>query len=175
MATVEQDRRYTEAAAEFGPALERLARGYEADADRRRDLIQDIHVALWRSLSGFDGRCSLRTWVYRVAHNTATSHILKSRRSRQSAWVTLDDDLKSDAPDIEETLHTQQALARLTQLIQRLQPQDRQIILLYLEGVDAAGISDITGLKAGHVATKIHRVKTLLRNKFHSQGDRHDG
>ena len=117
----------------------------------------------------------MRTWVYRVAHNTATSHILKSRRSRQSAWVTLDDDLKSDAPDIEDALHTQQALARLTQLIQCLHPEDRQIILLYLEGVEASGISDITGLKTGHVATKIHRIKTLLRNQFHGQGGRHDG
>ncbi len=66
-----------EAAAEFGPALDRLARGYEADADLRRDLRQDIHTELWRSLARFDGRCSLRTWVYRVAHNTAASHVLK--------------------------------------------------------------------------------------------------
>jgi RNA polymerase sigma-70 factor, ECF subfamily len=62
--------RYEEASAAYGAALERLARAYEADPDRRRDLLQEIHIALWRSLEGFDGRCSLRTWVYRVAHNT---------------------------------------------------------------------------------------------------------
>src|SRR5688572_2111714 len=43
----EADDLYGKAAAEFGGALERLARGYEADSDRRRDLLQEIHVALW--------------------------------------------------------------------------------------------------------------------------------
>ncbi|MBS0359912.1 MAG: RNA polymerase, partial [Proteobacteria bacterium] len=39
-----QDERYAAAAAEFGPALERLARGYEANPEARRDLVQDIHL-----------------------------------------------------------------------------------------------------------------------------------
>jgi DNA-directed RNA polymerase specialized sigma24 family protein len=47
-----------------------LVRGYEADPGRRQDLLQDIHIALWRSFAVFDERCSLRTWVYRVAHIT---------------------------------------------------------------------------------------------------------
>ena len=69
-----QDERYAQAAETFGGAIERLARAYEAGPEERRDLVQDIHVALWRSFAVFDGRCSLRTWVYRVAHNTAASH-----------------------------------------------------------------------------------------------------
>ena len=67
------------AAAQYGSALERLARGYEGDPDRRRDLLQEIHIVLWRSFDRFDGRCSLRTWVYRVAHNAATSLVLRRR------------------------------------------------------------------------------------------------
>ena len=42
----EQDERYRGAAAEYGGALERLARAYEADPDWRRDLLQEIHLAL---------------------------------------------------------------------------------------------------------------------------------
>jgi N-acetylneuraminic acid mutarotase len=38
---------------------------------RCRDLLQEIHFQLWRSFAHFDHRCSLRTWVYRVAHNVA--------------------------------------------------------------------------------------------------------
>ncbi len=57
MSDSQQDEAYRAAAAEFGPALERLARGYEAEPDRRRDLLQDIHFALWRSFALFDGRC----------------------------------------------------------------------------------------------------------------------
>ena len=69
----EQDDLYQRAAAEYGPALGRLTCGYEVDPDRRRDLLQEIHLALWRSFEGFDARSSLRTWVYRVAHNTSIS------------------------------------------------------------------------------------------------------
>src|SRR6195256_1206535 len=85
-----QDGLYAEAAATYGAALERLARAYESDADRRLDLLQEVHVALWRSFAAFDGRCSLRTWVYRVAHNVATSQVSR-RRSRAPTLVGLDE------------------------------------------------------------------------------------
>src|ERR1700685_3974247 len=80
----DQDELYREAAAMHAVELERLRRAYEADADKRRDLVQEIHVALWRSFAGFNGTCSTRTWVYRVAHNTATSHVLRERRRSHS-------------------------------------------------------------------------------------------
>ena len=78
--TVGQDDLYAQATDVYGAALERLARAYEAAPDARRDLLQDIHLAVWRSLENFEGRCSLRTWVYRVAHNVAVSHVVRQRR-----------------------------------------------------------------------------------------------
>ena len=78
----DQQTRYRDAVAQYGPAIERLARAFEADADERRDLVQDIHVALWRSFRNFDGRCSVGTWTYRVAHNVAVSHALRRKRLR---------------------------------------------------------------------------------------------
>lgn len=86
-----QDDLYTEAAGVYGAALERLARAYEIDPELRRDLLQEIHIALWRSFGGFDGRCSLRTWVYRVAHNAAASHVLHQRRTKVETLVGLDE------------------------------------------------------------------------------------
>jgi len=44
---------YRQAAQDYGVALERLAYAYEADADQRRDLLQEIHLALWRSFDKF--------------------------------------------------------------------------------------------------------------------------
>ena len=64
------------------------------------------------------------------------------------------------------------ALDRLTQLIQRLKPLDRQVILAYLEGMDAEAIGELTGLSARNVATKIHRIKSLLTQQF-NEGGRH--
>jgi len=166
-----QDERYSQAAAEYRPALERLARAYEADPDRRRDLIQDIHVALWRSFALFDGRCSLRTWVYRVAHNAAASHVLTRRRARAGAMVGLEDlDVSDGAPNPEEALGEHQALQKLMAMIRALKPPDAQVMLLYLEDLDAAAIGEITGLSAGAVATKIHRIKSVLAKRFQDGG-----
>ncbi len=80
-AEVTQNRLYSEAAEKYGLELERLGRAYEADPEKRRDLLQEIHFQLWRSLQRFDARCSIRTWVYRVAHNVAASHVIRERRT----------------------------------------------------------------------------------------------
>jgi RNA polymerase sigma-70 factor (ECF subfamily) len=78
----QQDTRYLAAARQYGAMIERLARGYEADAELRRDLVQEIHAALWRSFAIFEEQCSERSWVHRIAHNVGVTHILTSRRTR---------------------------------------------------------------------------------------------
>ena len=160
---------YQEAAESYGAALERLARAYETDPELRRDLLQEIHVALWRSFEAFDGRCSLRTWAYRVAHNVGASHITRQRRIQSQTLVGLEE--LENLPDTDSTdADRNHALTRLLDLIQRLKPLDRHVILSYLEGLDAASIAEITGLSAGNVATKIHRIKTMLARQF-QQGE----
>ena len=161
------DQMYEEAAAAFGPALQRLARGYEADPDRRLDLLQEIHFNLWRSFADFAGRCSLRTWVYRIAHNVAASHVAKSRRLTSRMLVGLEDiEALPATKNSEAVIAGRDALGHLLRMIQRLKPLDRQVILSYLEGMDAASIGEITGLSPGNVATKIHRIKSILARWF---------
>jgi RNA polymerase sigma-70 factor, ECF subfamily len=160
---------YAQTAATYGTALERLARAYEPNADRRRDLLQEIHLALWRSFAGFDGRCSLRTWVYRIAHNTATSQVLR-RKASAPTLVGLDELEAQADEDTHAIVDERHAMDRLLRLIHRLRPVDRQIILLYLEGLDAASIGEITGISARNVATKVHRIKAILKRRFHAAG-----
>jgi RNA polymerase sigma-70 factor (ECF subfamily) len=169
-----QDERYLRVQAEYGPALERLARAYEANPDHRRDLLQDIHVALWRSFAAFDGRCSERTWVYRVAHNVGVSHVIGQSRLRARPLGSLEDIANlTDGDDPERTVGLRQAQGRLMALVQGLKPPDRQVVLLYLEDLDAAEIGEVTGLSPGAVAVKIHRLKQLLAQRF-QEGGRHD-
>jgi RNA polymerase sigma-70 factor, ECF subfamily len=166
-----QNELYEETASSYGAALERLARAYEADREIRRDLLQEIHIALWRSFEGFDGRCSLRTWVYRVAHNAAASHALRERRTNSAIWVSLEQvDKCCGRGDTELKIQEQDALNRLMALIRRLEPLDRRVILAYLEGMDATSIGEITGISPGNVATKIHRVKNILARRFYKGG-----
>jgi RNA polymerase sigma-70 factor, ECF subfamily len=169
-----QDEMYVRAAQEYGAALERLAAAYEADPDRRRDLGQEIHFQLWRSLQRFDGRCSLRTWVYRVAHNVAASHVMREQR-RFLGLVSLEEIEALPAVDAGPSAAEHQInLNRLMALIQRLKPLDRQIMVSYLEDLDAACIGEITGLSAANVGMRIHRVKKLLAEQFR-QGGNHAG
>jgi len=170
-----QDELYEDAARTYSAPLERLARAYEADPEIRRDLLQDIHVALWRSFEGFDGRCSVRTWIYRVAHNVGASHVMRQRRTRTEALVGLEDEeLENRATSGQQAADRSHALDRLLILIQRLKPLDRHVILSYLEGLDAASIGEITGLSPGNVATKIHRIKAVLARQFQQGGPDHE-
>ncbi len=164
------DELFEEAAASYGAQLERLARAYEADPDARRDLLQEIHVALWRSFARFDHRCSLRTWVYQVAHNTAASHVVRQRRTR-AGLVNLEEIEAVPGPEGDRCAADRRTTVEdLLRLIQRLKPVDRQVILSYLEGMDAASIGEITGLKAANVATKIHRIKQILARRSRRGG-----
>jgi RNA polymerase sigma-70 factor (ECF subfamily) len=164
--------RFRALAAEFGPALQRLSRGYEADEARQQDLVQDIFVALWRSLPGFEGRSSLRTWVYRVAHNVAASHVIERRRDRLSRAVPLDDEdaaarlVRNAAREAEG----RDAVHRLAALVRALRPADAQVILLYLEGLEHAEIAEVTGFGRENVAVKIHRIKAALTRALDEGG-----
>jgi RNA polymerase sigma-70 factor, ECF subfamily len=168
---VTHDDLYQDAVKTYGPALDRLVRAYEMDPDKRHDLSQEVHFALWRSLKNYEARCSLRTWVYRVAHNTAATYIVRQRRSKIGSLVSLDDlDTTSHpsntSPDSEERL----ALERLYELIHRLRPLDRQLMLLYLEDMDTASIAEITGISPINLRSRIHRIKVLLTQRFHAGG-----
>jgi len=164
-----QDALYADAASEHGAAIARVARGYEMDSEKRRDLNQEIHFQLWRSFASFDARCSLRTWVYRVAHHVAASHVLRESR-KLSTLLSLEELEKlpdTDPTDIEADTDRRRNLDRLERLIQQLKPLDRQVIISYLEDMDAASIAETTGLSPASVAMRIHRVKNILARRFH--------
>jgi RNA polymerase sigma-70 factor, ECF subfamily len=79
-----------------------------------------------------------------------------------------------DTSDGEALLDRGRTLDRVYALIRPLRPIDRQIMLLYLEDVDAPTIAEVTGLTARNVATKIHRIKQVLARQFHDRGTDHE-
>jgi RNA polymerase sigma-70 factor (ECF subfamily) len=170
-----QDELYKSAAETYGPSLQRLATAYEADPDRRRDLTQDIHLQLWRSFQRYDARCSLRTWVYRVAHNVAASYVMRERRAFLNLVSLEELEILSDNADGQAAANRRINLERLSALIQQLKPIDRQVIILYLEDMDAASIGEITGLSPAAVAMRIHRIKNVLARRFSEGGGNHAG
>jgi len=165
--TATQDRLYEQVASEFAAPLTRLARAHEADANQQQDLLQEIHIALWRSLADFGGRCSLRTWVYRVAHNVAATHVMRDRRRQAHLLTTLDEiTLAGVAPDVDAELDAGRAMQKIHTLIQALKPLDRQVIILHLEGLPADEIADIVGISPANTHTKLTRIRQLLAEKL---------
>lgn len=156
---------YQTAIREFGRALDRLAAGYEADPEKRHDLRQDIHFQIWKSFEVFDKRCSLKTWVFRVAHNTAVSYVNRERRSN-AGLVSLEEIETAPSHFGEPNIDRHRALQHLSRLILQLKPLDRQIMISYLEEMDTASIADITGLSPANVAMKVHRIKNILARRF---------
>ena len=160
---------YAETVESFGAAIERLARSYESDEHKRQDLLQNIHVNIWQSFQRFNGQCSLRTWIYRVAHNVAATHVLDERRRRSLTLVGLDDVDEVEVgigPDADRNV----LLSRLMTLVQQLRPLDRELVVLYLEGLDSREIGEVIGISPGNVATKISRIKKLLSQHVNQGG-----
>lgn len=166
-----QNERYRHAIASYGADIARFTMGYERDAAKRQELLQEIHVALWQSFATFRDQCSLRTWVYRVAHNVGTTHIQRTFRMADRISLDLDaaDHVADERDGIADT-ERRMDMQRLLALIHRLAPLDREVMLLYLEDLDAAAIGDVTGISARNVATKIHRIKALLARQLRTQG-----
>ena len=168
-----QDARYLAAARTHGAMIERLARGYEADPELRRDLVQEIHAALWRSFAIFEGQCSEKSWVHRIAHNVGVTHMLTRRRARKAQLVGLEQIEQLPGSDDPEHSMGERALSdRLLVTIHRLQPADRQVMLLYLEDLTAGEIGEVTGLSASAVAVRIHRIKALLAEPYRAEEKR---
>ena len=164
------DELYKAAIEQWGSPLERLAAAYEADWEKRRDLSQEIHFRLWRSLHGYDHRCSLRTWTYRIAHHVAASHVMREKRIF-SNLVSLEGlEVPPDNDRGQIALEQQLTLAKLSMLIRQLKPLDRQVIVCWLEGIDAESTAEITGLSPANVSVRVSRIKKLLAHRFHQGG-----
>lgn len=106
--------------------------------------------------------------MYRVAHNVGATHITRSRRASAQLVDLEAIELANAAENWRAEADIRLSAGMLFDLVYRLKPVDRQVILMHLEGETAASIAETTGLSASNVATKVHRIKKLLQQ--HIQG-----
>lgn len=148
--------------ARHAPALVRLARHYEAEPEARRDLEQEILVALWRALPGYRGDASERTWVYRIAHNVAASHVARAIRARRDDAAIEVEIESTERRAVHDVTEQREAVRRLEQRVRALDLPSRQLVLLALEGCTTAEIAEVTGLSPTNVTTKLSRLRKAL-------------
>ena len=146
--------RFTELMEAFAGPIRRLCAAYALGAADREDLFQDIFLAVWRALPGFRGDSSMRTWLYRIAHNVALTWQTRDRR-RQSREQPLENDIAVTGGMDLRRLALNHAIAGMN-------PADRTLTLLWLEGLSAAEIEDVTGVKSATVAVRLSRIRKQL-------------
>ena len=154
---------------EFAPGLARLAASYEAIPQAREDLLQDIRVALWVALPRFRAEASLRTFVYRIAHNRALTHVW--RRRRTGTRDPIDDlELIDQLQGPEARVIESASRDRLLQAIRGLPLTSRQVITLALEDMSNGEMAAVLGISENNVAVRLSRARTLLRARLGRNG-----
>lgn len=168
-----RDDRCVRMLSEHDGAIRRLSASYERDPSRRQDLVQDIWLAVWQALPRFRDECSERTFVFRIAHNRAVSHIEHWQRRRTDP---LDDDapVADEGPDPEHSLSQQQRRERLQAAVQGLPLGLRQVVVLTLEGLSNADVADIVGISENNVAVRLTRARSELRRLLGASEQRTD-
>ncbi len=153
--------------------LYRIAGSYSRNPADRSDLTQEIVLQLWRSFGRFDGRCRFSTWMYRIAMNVgisfSRSESLRLRRTEPADESTFE--IAAPGGTAPETSDGARKLDRFIQ--DELDPLNRALVILYLDGNSHETIAEILGISATNVGTRIGRIKQRLRQHFDRA--RHDG
>ena len=149
---------------EYGPAMSRLAFGYERVASIREELVQEIALAIWQALPHFRGDSSERTFIYRIAHNRGLTHACRRRPEHQP----LDDpdqplEAVDPRPQPEEQAVKTHQRNRLRSAIQRLPLAYRQVVMLLLEELSHAEIAEVLGITESNVAVRMNRARKSLK------------
>ena len=122
------------------------------------DLYQEILINMWRSLPSFEGRSSLKTWIWRLSLNTCISY----DRKRSSKGKALPLDMQINL--YEDTDHDSKQIKMLHERINRLGVFDRAIIMLWLENMPYEEIGAIVGISAKNVGVRLVRIREQLKN-----------
>ena len=129
---------------------------FSKDKEEVDDLFQEALIKLWQGFASFQGKSDLKTWIYKVTLNSCIS-IDRKKKSRKTQplmeGINLFD--KNDADNKQtDMLHAR---------IQRLQPFDRAIVLLWLENMSYEEIAQIVGINVKNVSVRLYRIKEQLK------------
>ena len=131
---------------------------FSKDREEVNDLFQEVVINIWKGMPSFKGESNVKTWIWRISFNTCISLGRKKKRA-EKVPLSMVIDLFNDSN--EETRQIKQLYER----IHRLQPFDRAIVLLWLEGLPYDEIGAIVGISTKNVAVRLYRIKEELKNR----------
>lgn len=170
-------------------AFELLTERYEAqlwahtyrtvrDRAAADDLIQELFLRVWTRSAQWQGRGSVKGWLYRIAGNLALNHLRTIRRRREQALeIPADDDydemsepawmIDDEAVDAQEKMEKEESAGQLQQLIRNLPEDKREVVrLVYESETGVRGAATVLGIPEGTVKSRLHYTMKQLTSAW---------
>lgn len=143
----------------FHPHLWRAVCGYELNPALREDLLQEVLLAIWESLPHLREPAMLLPFVLRIAHNLGASHVRSAVKA--PIQVPFDGSLH-DVADAASSIDSAQR-QWLFQALAMLPINQRQPLMLQLEGFDYQEIATMLGTSVENVGVRLNRARARLK------------
>ncbi|HEX2883487.1 MAG TPA: sigma-70 family RNA polymerase sigma factor [Candidatus Limnocylindria bacterium] len=171
-ATAARERAFARLFEEFSAPIYNYVLRMVGDADRAADVAQDTFIKAYRKLDTLTDAASTRSWLYRIATNTAIDDM---RRRRMVSPMGDDAAMYDQRPDHRPGPEAQVMAASLDDRVQRallkLRPNHRQCLLLSdLEDMSAQQIGEVMGLSYAAVRTLLCRARGEMRRALAAEG-----
>jgi RNA polymerase sigma factor (sigma-70 family) len=132
--------------------LNKLVYLYADQTEDRNDLHQEILLQAWKSFPNFRGDARFSTWLYRVGLNVS---ITKLNDRKQQVSTELDEAIQGNPTPFESD-------DQLRYVLQQLNPLDRTLIVMSMDGYTNDEIAETLGISPGNVRTKLHRIRQKI-------------
>lgn len=151
----------------YQSAVFRMAIGLLHNKEDAEEIVQDVFIKVYKSLSSFDAKAAFSTWLYRVTVN-ASLNVLRKKK-RQKLWVELSDilQLRSKEKQADALLTEQSDNTLIYQAMKDLPAMQRvAFVLSKYEELPQARVAEILHLSTGAVEQLIYRAKRNLKQKL---------
>jgi RNA polymerase sigma-70 factor, ECF subfamily len=157
---------------EYATPIYNYALRMVGDADRAADIAQDTFIKAYRKLDQLASASSTRSWLYRIATNTAIDEM---RRHRPTMPIDGSEERPVELPDGGPGPETQVLSGlldeRIGRALLRLKPNHRQCLILSdIEDMSAGQIGEVLGMSSGAVRVLLCRARGEMRRLLAAEG-----
>jgi RNA polymerase sigma-70 factor (ECF subfamily) len=154
-----------------------LAARLLGDGEEARDVAQNVFLHVYRKLGQFEGRSTLRTWIYRITVNQCHNRRRWWKRRHKDKEEPLDDlatgpnavflaDRRPESSPYDQTRRSERA-RRVQRALLQLSFDHRAVVVLFeIEGQSCAAIADALGIATGTVKSRLARAREALRKRL---------